>query len=116
VTPRYPPSWKICTPETAFEGGVIPVIPDTKEQPNACENCLCVSPGSMFGFLVDANGIGTKYFRFGKEGRIFLGRLIKAPCPVCNRFDDGGAGERNFQDAPDAEKFPDRNPEPYTDV
>jgi hypothetical protein len=101
--PGYPANWKLCEPEKAAEGYVIPLHLVSEMPPGACTNCRQQAPGSMFGFLLDAKGLATRYFRFGKEGQIYRGRMITAPCPRCGAADrmpltDGGNSKAKYWD------------------
>jgi ribosomal protein S27AE len=103
MIPVYPATWKICTPETAEIGCIIPLRFIGDEIPEACPNCGQPPPGSMFGFLIDDGGLATKYFRIGTEGKIFRGRMITAPCPRCGNPDrapesDGGNSKAHYWD------------------
>jgi hypothetical protein len=79
---------------------------------NFCTNCHMDPPGEMLGWYLCPNAYKQKFFEINGKPWIILGRLIKAPCPVCNRQDDAGAGGRDFQQAPDQ----DGDQEKYTDV
>lgn len=113
MTPQYPAGWIIQDPIHAKVGDVIPLAPTTTgESELVCTNCHMDPPGEMLGWFLCPKAYMQKFFEIDGKPWIILGRLIKAPCPVCNRSGEGGAGGNNFQQEPEQED----DQEKYTDV
>jgi hypothetical protein len=112
---QYPAGWIVRDPEHAQIGHVIPLQPAKLPEPgpseSRCANCNMDPPGEMLGWYLCPNAYKQKFFEIDGKPWIILGRLIKTPCPVCNRLGDDRAGGRNFQQAPDQ----DGDQEKYTD-
>jgi hypothetical protein len=109
---QYPASWVVRDLENAEIGHVIALGPiDPGKTDLVCANCGMDPPGKMLGWYLCPNAHVQMFFVRGDKTWSILGRLIMAPCPVCNRFGDGAASG-NFQQAPEREE----DQEKYTDI
>jgi hypothetical protein len=113
MTPQYPARWIVRDPADAEIGHVIPLGPiDPGKTDLICSNCLMDPPGEMLGWYLCPNAYMQMFFMINGKPWLILGRLIRAPCPVCNRTGDEGPGGGNIPRASD----PEGDQEKYTDV
>lgn len=113
MTAQYPAGWVVRNPETAQVGHVIALGPiEPGKTDLVCANCGMDPPGEMMGWYLCPNAHVQMFFKRDGITWSILGRLIMAPCPVCNRFGDDGQGEKKLQPEPDRKE----GQENYTDV